>query len=99
MGDGAPQETVTERRSETRKRKKTPRRKSSSPKDTKGHERTKEGRRKGWTMRRDEAQLLRQLLLVTIQATALLALVSRHLRPLTLFSTGHRYLESQKMEV
>src|SRR5690606_25711823 len=43
-------------------------------------------------------RLLRRLLLVTIPATALLALVSRHLRPLTLFSTGHRYLESQKRE-
>ena len=37
---------------------------------------------------------LGQLLLVTIQATALLALVCRHLRPLALFSTGHRYLKS-----
>jgi hypothetical protein len=30
---------------------------------------------------------------VAVQATALLALVSRHLLPLSLFSTGHLYLK------
>ena len=37
-----------------------------------------------------------QLLLVAVPATALLALVSRHLGPLALFSTGHRYLQGSK---
>jgi hypothetical protein len=44
-----------------------------------------------------EAPRLHQLLLVAIQATALLALVGRHLLTLTFFAAGHANLIAMKV--